>query len=214
MRSSRRCSRARRRCTEPGGRSTHPLPRDGRIVFNGAGARPPERRSTADDDPPRAPIRRRAGDFGHGAARYGRAVRGQIDRAHRGIGRAVHLRGLQQLPPRRPLAVVARVGHAGLGRPGAARPARRLLGLHRLEGPLCQASLYGPATNDCGAAACAFRLYAAGLATGARLPGLGLERVRASARENQCTAGAGRDIARDREAGRGRAPARGVGPGT
>ena len=63
---------------------------------------------------------------------------------------------------------------------------------------------------DCGAAACAFRLYAASLAARARLPWLGLERVRAGGSEDQCPAGEGRDIARDRAARRGRAPGRSV----
>ena len=128
-------------------------------------------------------------------------------------GRALHLGGLRQLPARRPLA-------AG---PGRARPrpervvplvaARELLGLHRLEGPVCPAARSADrqrklAQVDAGTD----RLYAPGDAAGAGFQALGRAAL-STRRWPASTRGRRRRASRSRLRGGQRDSARGRGPG-
>ena len=92
--------------------------------------------------------------------RPGGRVQGGLRAGHGRPGRALHLRGLQQLPAGRPLAVRPRPQRPGPGPGGAARAARRLLGLHRLEGPLRQARVLAAAAQALAAAAHGAGLHA------------------------------------------------------
>ena len=105
--------------------------------------------------------------------------RSRADNAWRSPGphgcarRALYLRRVQQLPAGRPLAVQPVGARLRPEHGGAPRPARRLLGLHRLEGSLRQARVLAAAAQAHPAAAPGARLYAAGDAAGRDFRGWG-----------------------------------------
>ena len=86
----------------------------------------------------------------------------------------------------------------------AARAARRLLGLHRLEGSLCQARVLAAPAEAHAAAAHGVRLYAAGDAAGARFPRLGRQGLRRGAWRGSTPSPPGPAAARGPAGGRGR----------
>ena len=110
---------------------------------------------------PRALARARRRRRGRSATSSARAVdactRGQHAPGRPG-GRALHVRGLQLVPARRPLAVEAE-GRSGGGRP---RLPRRLLGPARLEGPLRERRVHRPPGDAAGEQRRPLQLHAAG----------------------------------------------------
>ena len=89
---------------------------------------------------------------------------------------ALYVRGLQQLPARRPLAVVDRPCGGERRERDRPRVSRRLLGSPRMEGPLCGARVDRAAVRDGARESLAARLHAAGPGTGPRFSRLARER--------------------------------------
>src|SRR5258706_10418457 len=108
----------------------------------------------------------------------GGGVQGPLIRSNDRPGGALYLGGLRQLPAGRPVAVFARLARLRDRARGAALAARRLLGLHRLEGPVRAAALFQPPAQARPADPLGDRLYAAGAAAGAGFPWLDQRRVR------------------------------------
>src|SRR5262245_44053967 len=99
------------------------------------------------------------------AARGGRLHRPLRTAYHR-AGRALYVRRLRQLPPGRPVALVAGEPRTWAGPGRSDRAPCRLLGLHRLEGPLRQGPVHLPPAQARTGDAREDRLYAAGVAAG------------------------------------------------
>src|SRR5258706_8326604 len=82
--------------------------------------------------------------------------------AYHGAGRAVYVGGLRYLPSGGSLALFALRSRVQARSGGAACASRRLLGLHRLEGPVRQGGIFRPAAQARADEAPGARLHPAG----------------------------------------------------